>query len=142
MSRILAIDYGSKRTGLAVTDPLRIIATGLKTVATQELIDYLGDYIPREEVGCIVVGEPRHADGTPTKLMPEIVGLIRKLNKLFPDLEVILHDEAFSSSAAQEVIRRSGVGRKKRREKGLVDKMAAVLILQDYLEETKYRNRS
>lgn len=142
MSRILAIDYGTKRTGLAVTDPLRIIATGLTTVATAELWTFLPDYFAREEVGRVVVGEPRHADGTPTKIMPEIVGLVRKLTKLFPDLEVVLHDEAFSSVAAREAILGSGVGRKKRREKGLVDKMAAVLILQDYLEETQYHNRS
>jgi putative Holliday junction resolvase len=99
-------------------------------------------YFAREAVGCVVIGEPRHADGSPTKVLPEIVGLQRKLNKLFPEIEVVLHDEAFSSVEAKEAILHSGVGRKKRREKGLVDKMAATIILRDYLEETKYDNRS
>lgn len=141
MARILAVDYGTKRTGLAVTDPLQIIATGLDTVATTGLLDYLQDYLQREEVELIVVGEPMHLDGNPAQIMPEIVGFVRKLKKLFPDLQVVMQDERFSSEMAKEAIRRSGAKKKKRRDKALVDKMAATLILQEYLEENKYDNR-
>ena len=138
MARILAIDYGTKRTGLAVTDPLQIIATGLDTVATPELLDYLQRYLAQEEVETFVVGEPLHPDGNPAQLMPEVVGFVRKLRKLFPDVPVVMQDERFTSESAKDVIRQSGAGQKKRRDKALVDKVAAVLILQDYLEEHKY----
>ncbi len=138
VARILAIDYGTKRTGLAVTDPLQIIASGLDTVATGELLDYLIAYLAEEEVETIVIGEPRHVDGTPTKLVPQIIGLARKLSKLFPAVKVVMHDERYTSEMAKEAIRNSGARRKKRRDKALVDKIAAAIILQEYLEEHKY----
>ncbi|MCO6476925.1 MAG: Holliday junction resolvase RuvX [Phaeodactylibacter sp.] len=134
MPRILAIDYGTKRTGLAVTDPLQIIASGLDTVATQELEDYLQQYLEREEVETIVVGEPLYPDGKPAQIHHLVVGFVRKLKKLFPDIEVVTHDERYSSEEAKQVILQSGAKKKKRRDKGLVDKVSAVLILQDYLE--------
>lgn len=139
MARILAIDYGTKRTGLAVTDPLQIIASALDTVATHELLDYLKTYISTEDVELVLMGEPKHLDGNPTKLVPEIKALARKLEKLFPSIKVILRDERYTSEMAKDVIRNSGARQKKRRDKSLVDKVAAAIILQEYLEETKYR---
>ncbi len=134
MPRILAIDYGTKRTGLAVTDPLQIIASGLDTVATQELEEYLKQYLEQEEVETIVVGEPLYPDGKPAQIHHLVVGFVRKLKKLFPDIEVVTHDERYTSEEARQVILQSGARKKKRREKGLVDKVSAALILQDYLE--------
>ena len=134
MARILAIDYGTKRTGLAVTDPLQIIANGLDTVATSELEDYLQRYLEQEEVEAIVVGEPFYPDGNPAQIHHLVVGFVRRLKKLFPDIEVVTHDERFTSEEAKQIILQSGAKKKKRRDKGLVDKVSAVLILQDYLE--------
>lgn len=134
----MAIDYGTKRTGIAVTDPLQIIANGLDTVDTSELLTYLEDYFAEEEVETVVVGEPLHADGTPTYLEPHIVGFIRKLKKQQPDLNIVRQDERFTSVMAKEALLESGLKRKKRQEKGLVDKMAATILLQEYLEAHKY----
>lgn len=138
VSRILAIDYGEKRTGLAVTDPLRLIASGLATVPTTELEDYLQAYLALEPVETIVIGEPFHADGNPTALTPRVHRLGQRLKQLFPQVRVVFQDEAFTSTAAREAIRQSGAKRKKRRDKALVDKIAAAIILQEYLEATKY----
>ena len=137
MARILAIDYGTKRTGLAVTDPLQIIASGLETVATHQLLVYLQKYLDAEEVETILIGEPKHLDGNPTKLVPEIKALGRKIEKLYA-VPVIFRDERYTSEMAKEVILKSGIKKKKRRDKSLVDKVAAAIILQEYLEETKY----
>lgn len=137
MPRILAIDYGTKRTGLAVTDPLQIIANGLDTVPTSELIDFLKRYMEMEEVEAIVVGEPLYPDGNPAQIHHLVVGLVRQLRKLFPDIEVLTHDERFTSEQAKEIILQSGAGKKKRRDKSLVDKISAVLILQDYMESKR-----
>ena len=130
----MAIDYGTKRTGLAVTDPLQIIANGLDTVPTSTIFDYLTDYLSKEEVETIVVGEPMHLDGNPAQIAPLVVGFVRKLKKLFPDLEVVTHDERFTSEEAKKIILMSGAKKKKRQDKALVDKVSAILILQDYLE--------
>ncbi len=135
MARIMAIDYGTKRCGLAVTDPLQIVPGGLAAVATSELFAYIERYLNQEEVESIVIGEPLHADGTPTQLHAQVVGLRRKLLKAFPGLRVVLQDERYTSAEAREVIRLSGARRKKRRDKALVDQVSAVLILRDYLEE-------
>ncbi len=134
----MAIDYGTKRTGIAVTDPLQIIANGLDTVDTKELLGYLENYLTQEEVETVVIGEPLHADGTPTYLEPHIVGFIRKLEKQHPDLNIARQDERFTSVMAKEAILESGVKRKKRQDKGLVDKMAATILLQEYLETHRY----
>lgn len=133
MARIIGIDYGTKRTGIAVTDPLQIIASGLTTIPTSELMDFLANYMEQEEVEKIVVGEPMHHDGRPAQIAHLVVGFVRKLNKLYPDLEVVLHDERFSSVDAKAVIRMSGAKKKKRQDKALVDQVSAALILEDYM---------
>lgn len=131
----MAIDYGTKRTGIAVTDPLQLIATGLETVATAELFEFLENYFANEEVETIVVGEPLHPDGTPAQIAHLVVGFVRKLKKLYPNLNIVMHDERFTSVEAKKIILQSGVSKKKRRNKALVDKISAVLILQEYMEE-------
>lgn len=135
LGRILAIDYGTKRTGLAATDPLRIIANGLDTVATAEVFEYLDAYLAREEVTLFVVGEPMHADGSPAQIAHLVVGFVRKLRKKYPDIPVEMMDERYTSEEAKLIIRQSGLKKKQRRDKSLVDKISAVLILQDYMDE-------
>ena len=134
MARILGIDYGQKRTGLAVTDPLQLIATGLTTVPTGQLWEWLTAYFAEEEVERIVVGAPTHIDGTPTPVAEQIVGLRRKLRKHYPHIDYVERDEAYSSVTARQWIRDSGAKQKKRRDKALVDQMAALVILREYLE--------
>lgn len=133
VARILGIDYGTKRTGIATTDPLQLFASGLTTVATADLLDWLQTYLSEENVEKIVVGEPLYPDGNPAQIHHLVIGFTRKLRKLFPGLEVVLHDERFTSEEAKAVIRQSGAKRKKRRDKALVDQVSAALILKDYL---------
>ncbi len=134
MARILGIDYGTKRTGLATTDPLQIIVSGLTTVATQDLWQWLENYFAEEDIEKVVLGEPLHHDDKPAQFHHHVIGLQRKLEKAFPDTEIVLWDERFSSQAAKQAILRSGAKKKKRQQKDLVDKMSATLILQDYME--------
>ena len=134
MSRILAIDYGTKKTGLAATDPLQIIVTGLDTVATSELLPFLKRYTSEEHVSKIIIGYPYHPDGNPAQLAPVIEKLALQLRKQFPTIEVEFHDESLTSKQAKEIILSSGYKKKKRRDKTLVDKVSAILILQDYLK--------
>jgi putative Holliday junction resolvase len=134
LGRILSIDYGTKRTGIAVTDPLQIIASGLTTVHTGELWEWLTKYISEESVERIVLGEPLHHDDKPAQFHHLVVGFSRKIKKSFPEIEVVLWDERFTSQAAKQAILMSGAKKKKRRQKELVDKMSATLILQDYME--------
>lgn len=133
MARILGIDYGTKRTGISATDPLQIIVSAVGTVPTNDLWDFLEKYLSEEEVEKIVIGEPLTLEGKPAKITPLIVGLTRKLKKHYPNIELDTHDERYSSVAAKQVILQSGIRKKKRRDKSLVDKVSAVLILQDYL---------
>jgi putative Holliday junction resolvase len=133
VARILGIDYGTKRTGIATTDPLQLFASGLATVATVNLFDWLKDYLEKEEVEKIVVGEPLYPDGNPAQIHHLVIGFTRQLRKLFPTVEVILHDERFTSEDAKAVIRQSGAKKKKRQDKALVDQVSAALILKDYL---------
>ena len=133
MSRIVGIDYGTKRSGIAATDILQIAVHGVDTEPTGTLWDWLEAYIKKEEVEKIVIGHPTHADGNAVSFMNQIIGLERKIKKTYPHIVVVLHDEAFSSVRAKQVILASGVGQKKRKDKSLVDKVAAILILQDYL---------
>lgn len=133
MARIIAIDYGTKRTGIATTDPLQIIATALDTVPTHTLWDYLTQYLGREDVDAIVLGKPTHRDGTDTPLNTAILGLSRKIAKQYPLICIHYQDEAYSSVEAAEVILASGIGKKKRRDRSLVDKISAVIILQRFL---------
>lgn len=137
MARILAIDYGTKRTGLAVTDPLQIIANGLDTVPTAELLEYLNTYFQKEEVETVVLGEPLYPDGNPAQIHHLVIGFSRKLKRLYPEKEIVLHDERFTSEDAKRAILMSGAKRKKRQDKSLVDKISAVIILQDYMENTR-----
>jgi putative Holliday junction resolvase len=137
VARVLAIDYGTKRTGIAVTDPLQLIASPLETVSTASLLDYLRDYLSNEEVETIVIGEPLHADGKPMRIHHLVVGLARKLQKNYPELAVELHDESFTSENAKKIILQSGTRKKKRRDKSLIDKVSAALILNDYLESKR-----
>ncbi|NND05743.1 MAG: Holliday junction resolvase RuvX [Saprospiraceae bacterium] len=132
--RVLGIDYGAKKTGLAVTDPLQIIASGLETVATGNLTAYLKKYIAKEPVSKIVIGYPRHPDGNPAQLADTITAFGEGLRKDHPGLEIVYQDESYTSSQARDIILRSGIGKKKRRDKTLVDKISAVLILQAYLQ--------
>lgn len=134
MARILAIDYGTKRCGLAVTDPLQIIPNGLDTVPETELLGFLQQYMEAEEVETIVVGEPLYPDGKPAQIHHRVIGLVRKLKKLFPEVDIVLQDERFTSEEAKRIILQSGAKQKKRRDKSLVDKVSAMLILSEYLE--------
>lgn len=134
MARILAIDYGTKKTGLAVTDPLHITITGLDTLPTDRLIPFLEDYLREEEVSEIVLGLPHHPDGKPAQLAPVIRRLGRQLEKKFPGIVIAWQDESFTSSEAREIILRSGARKKKRRDKTLVDKVSATLILRAHME--------
>lgn len=135
--RILAIDYGRKKCGIAVTDPLQLIATGLTTVPTHGLLDWLDDYLRVEEVGDIVVGESRKEDGTHNAIQQEIVGFERKLAKRYPGLTLHRQDEFYSSRRAREAMLEMGMKKQQRRDKQTVDRIAAALILQDFLEERR-----
>lgn len=134
MGRILAIDYGRRRTGVAVTDPLKIIANPLDTVETEKLMDFLIGYLKKEEVECIIVGDPKKLDNTPGEISKDIDRFVTQLNKIFPNIVVKKVDERFTSKIAQQVILDSGINKKARRNKALVDRISAVIILQSYLE--------
>lgn len=133
----MAIDYGLKRTGLAVTDPLRIIATALETVETTLLMKYLEEYFRKEPVDQLVLGFPRRLDNTDTEMTPHVRKLAERLQKRFPDKPVVLVDERFTSSLALDAMIRSGSTKKDRREKGNIDKVSATIILQSFMESHK-----
>ncbi len=134
MPRIIAIDYGKKRTGLAVSDPMGIIATGLTTVATEKLIWYLKQYFLKEAVSTIVVGYPTNLDGSPTDITAKVEKLHKQLQQLFPDKQVRLEDERFTSKMAVRTMIDSGLKKKDRQNKALVDEISATILLQGYLE--------
>lgn len=133
MARVLAIDYGTKRTGIAVTDPMRIIATALETVDSEKLMKFLTAYFQREPVDQLVVGMPKSLSNEDTDMTPHVRRLVEQLNKLFPDKPVALIDERFTSSIALDAMVAGGMKKKDRRVKGNVDKISATLILQSYL---------
>jgi putative Holliday junction resolvase len=135
MGRILAIDYGRKRTGLAVTDPQQIIASGLPTVATDQLNEWLRRYIATEPVERIIVGEPVHLDGSASETMTRYVApFVNRLKKHFPEMEVVLVDERFTSKMAVRAMIDGGMKKKERRNKANIDKLSATILLQGYLE--------
>lgn len=134
MARIIGIDYGSKRTGISVTDPDQIIVNPLKTVNTNSLLNFLSHYLKEEDVEKIVFGYPTHKDGNPTYVVDEINAFQKKLIKLFPDLQFDFQDENYTSVMAQEIILKSGLSKKQRQDKSRLDKLSAVLILQRYLK--------
>ena len=134
MGRILAIDYGVRRTGLAVSDPLRLIAGGLTTVETKQLERFLADYFQREQVDIIVLGKPAQMDGTPSETWRFIEPLSRRLKAAYPDKEVVFYDERFTSVLAHRAMIDGGMKKMARRDKAVVDKIAATIILEDYLQ--------
>ena len=136
MGRILAIDYGKKRTGLAVTDPLRIIAGALATVETKELEKYLADYFAKNSVDIIVLGKPSQMNGEPSETMRYIEPLAGRLRHAYPDKQVVLYDERFTSVLAHRTILESGIGKMARRDKALVDRISATIILQSFMESS------
>lgn len=137
--RILAFDYGTKRVGIAVTDPLQLIATALDTVHTKDVLAYLKDYLDRENVSTFVVGEPRQLDGTKSRSAPHVKGFVRTLRRTFPAIPVETIDERFTSKIASASIAQSGMTKKKRQDKALIDSVSAVLILQSYLERRNFQ---
>ena len=134
MGRIIAIDYGTKRTGLAVTDPLRIIAGALATVETKQLEKYLADYFSKNDVDIIVLGKPTQMNGAPSETMRFIEPLAGRLRHAYPDKQVVLYDERFTSVLAHRTMLESGIGKQARRDKALVDRISATIILQSYME--------
>lgn len=133
MARIICIDYGGKRTGIAVTDPLQIIATGLTTVESKTLIPFLKDYFAREPVELIVIGEPKNWDDTDTHATPLVAKCIKDLQKNFPLMPIKKVDERYTSKMAKDAMIEMGLKKKERRNKALVDEIAAAIMLQEYL---------
>ena len=137
MSRILAIDYGQKRTGIAVTDTLQMIANGLTTVDTRELEKFIVDYMAQEDVSTIVVGKPTQMNGENSENMKRIEPFFNRLKKLFPNKEVTYYDVRFTSVPAHPAMLQRGIGKKARQNKALVDKISATIILEDYLQSIR-----
>ena len=135
MGRILALDYGRKRTGIAVTDPLQIIATGLETVPTHTLDSFLAKYLAENEVDVLVVGMPRQADGSPSESYTYIKPFVAKLRKKYPALPIEMHDERYTSVLAMRAMIDGGVKKSDRQNKALVDKVSATIILQSWMEQ-------
>src|SRR5690606_8619469 len=133
MPRILAIDYGEKRTGLAVTDELQIIASGLATVPSAELMVFLKDYFAKENVSKVLIGEPRQMNGEPSESTAIVEAFVDKFKKQFPEIPVVRVDERFTSKLAFQTMIDSGLKRKQRQNKALVDEIAATIMLRDYL---------
>lgn len=134
MGRILAIDYGRKRTGIAVTDPLQIIAGNLATVPTHTLLAFIKDYIAREQVDRIVIGQPTQLNGEPSESMKYITPFVNRLRKELPDMTVVMYDERFTSTIAHQAMIDGGMKKSDRRDKSRVDAIAATIILNDYLQ--------
>lgn len=137
MARILSIDYGKKRTGIAVTDPLQIIANGLATVSTSELLSYLKDYLSREQVERIIIGRPMQTNGQPSENLQRVEQFVNRWKKEMPDVPVEYVDERFTSVLAHQAMIDGGLRKKARQDKALVDKISATIILEDYLRSRK-----
>ena len=133
MARIRSIDYGKKRTGLAVTDPLQIIASGLATVSTSELFDYLKQYVSTEQVERIVIGEPKQPNGQPSENLQRVQQFVNRWRKAVPDIPIDYYDERFTSVLAHQAMIDGGLKKKDRQNKALVDEISATIILQDYM---------
>ena len=141
MGRILSIDYGTRRTGLAVTDPLRIIAGALATVETKQLEKYLADYFAKNDVDIIVLGKPSQMNGQPSETMRYIEPLAGRLRHAYPDKQVVLYDERFTSVLAHRTMLESGIGKQARRDKALVDRISATIILQSYMDSVQMQQQ-
>jgi putative Holliday junction resolvase len=133
MPRILAIDYGMKRTGIAVTDELQIIASGLTTIPSETAIDFLKDYFSKENVAKVLIGEPKQMNGQPSESTPIIEKFVKAFATTFPEMKIERVDERFTSKMAFQTMIDSGLTKKQRQNKGLVDEIAATILLQDYL---------
>lgn len=138
MGRVVSIDYGKKRTGLAVTDPLQLIANGLCTVQTAILLDFLKDYVKKEKVERFVVGLPKQTTGEESENMNRIRPFVARLNKEFPDIPVEYYDERFTSVIAHRTMLEGGLRKKARQDKALVDEISATVILQDWMESKRF----
>ncbi len=135
MGRIISIDYGGKRTGIAVTDPMQIIATGLTTIDTKDFIKFLKDYFSKEQVEKIIIGMPLNMDDSATHATPLVENAIKQLKKHFPTIPVETVDERYTSKMAKEAMLEMGLKKKQRRDKKLVDEVAAVIMLQEYMNK-------
>ena len=138
MGRLLSIDYGQKRTGIAVSDTLQIIANGLTTVPTQELLSFLKEYLSKEIVEKIIVGKPLQINGKPSENFQRVETFVGKLKKQYPNLPIEWYDERFTSKLAHQAMIDGGLGKKARQNKALVDEISATIILRDYMESKKY----
>lgn len=139
MGCLVAIDYGEKRTGIAHTDSLQLIASGLTTLPSVESIEFLQQYLLDNEVEAIIIGQPRQKDGTFSSIEKQILKFISTLKKKLPNVRVIRHDERFTSKLASQVIMDSGLKKRRRRNKSIIDKISATIILQSYLELKSYQ---
>jgi putative holliday junction resolvase len=140
LGRILAIDYGQKRVGLAVTDPLKFIANRLGTVSTNDIWDFLADYLKKEEVECLVVGYPKQMNNEASEAVRYINPFLKQFQKDYPDIRVELTDERFTSKLAFRAMIDGGLKKKARQDKAMVDSVSATIILQTYLEQKKYQS--
>lgn len=140
MARILSIDYGKKRTGLAVTDPLQIIASGLATVSTSELFDFLKHYVTTEQVERIVIGEPKQPNGQPSENLQRVQQFVTRWQKAMPQIPIEYYDERFTSVLAHQAMLEGGLKKKARQDKALVDEISATIILQDYMRSRSHQN--
>ncbi|MCD9577201.1 Holliday junction resolvase RuvX [Flavobacterium soyae] len=138
MPRILSIDYGQKRTGIAVTDEMQIIASGLTTIPTHTLIDFLKDYFAKEKVEAVLIGEPKQMNGQPSESASVINGFVTHFSNIFPEMKVIRGDERFTSKMAFQTMIDSGLSKKQRQNKGLIDEISATIMLQDYLSSKRF----
>ncbi len=137
MGRILSLDYGNKRTGVAITDELQLIASGLTTVPTTDLMDFLRKYVASEKVELLLVGEPKQKDGSHSQIEKEIQGFLKKFSTSFPNIEVKRVDERYTSKMAFQTMLDSGLKKKQRQNKALIDEISATIILQQYLYNGK-----
>ena len=137
MKRIIGIDYGNKRIGIAVSDPLMIFATPLETIPSAKIMEYLKNYTQKEEVESFVVGYPKNMDNTPSQIAPYVDLFLKQLAKNFPSIPILLEDERFTSVMAFQSLIDSGVKKSDRRDKAAVDKVSAALILQTYIDKRK-----
>lgn len=141
MGRFLAIDYGQKRTGLAVSDTMKIIANGLTTVPSEQLLSFLKDYLAKEQVEVVVVGLPTQSNGQPSENQKRVRSFVQKFQQTFPHISVEWYDERFTSVLAQRAMIDGGLKKKARQNKALVDEISATIILQDYMESLRMGGR-
>ncbi|MBO6217542.1 MAG: Holliday junction resolvase RuvX [Prevotella sp.] len=135
--RILSVDYGRKRTGIAVTDPSQIIAGGLATVSTSTLFEYLSEYVANEQVERIIIGEPRQTNGEPSENYQRVIQFVNRWRKAMPQIPIELYDERFTSVLAHQAMLQGGLRKKARQDKALVDEISATILLQDYMRSMK-----